>query len=136
MYCKEQRPRHFVAPLKTVLLVGMAWLWLAPLSGCSVFKPYQAPLTQGNVITDESLQLIQEGLHQTQIRKLFGPPMGANAFNPNHWEYLFFTSDPNANVDSPKHLVMNFDEQGFLTQFEIKQRQVELKSKGGFFGLF
>ena len=106
------------------------------LSGCSYFKPYKSEVTQGNIITEESLSLLQEGLSKDQVRALFGPPMaGENPFNPNHWEYVFYNWRGENHSEVKEHLVINFDQEGFVNRWETKATQIKLKERDSLFGL-
>lgn len=105
------------------------------LSGCSYLAPYKAPVTQGNVMTQESVDLLQEGLNQNQVRKLLGPPMGENAFNPYNWSYIFYTTDEDSNVEVRKLLVLNFDQNKYLQKWTVAEANVDMVDEETFFGL-
>lgn len=129
----RQKPilqRNFLTPL----IIAGAIASLA-LSGCSYLSPYKAPVTQGNVMTEESIDLLQEGLNQIQIRKLLGPPIGQNAFNPYHWEYIFYTTDKNSNVKVRKLVVLNFDQSKYLKDWTVGDANVDTQDEKTFFGL-
>ncbi len=105
------------------------------LSGCSYLAPYKAPLTQGNVMTEESVSHIQEGLTKEQVRELIGPPQGRDPFNPNHWEYVFYSSNTTLHTDSTKHLVINFDEDGMIKDWKALPTNVTLNHDDSWLGL-
>ncbi|BBP46247.1 hypothetical protein THMIRHAS_16200 [Thiosulfatimonas sediminis] len=117
------------------LIIAANGLVLSGLSGCSYLAPYKAPVTQGNVMTTESVELLQAGLNQTQVRKLLGPPMGENAFNPYHWEYVFYTTDSDSNVEVRKQLIINFDQARYLTDWKVQEAKVDMQDEDTFFGL-
>lgn len=106
------------------------------LSGCSYLEPYKAPIYQGNVMTEESVQLLQEGLSKAQVRQLFGPPQGAHPFNPNHWEYAYYSSlESEKTKNLTRHIVINFDKDGYLQNWQEKQPATPLKKDKSFLGL-
>lgn len=105
------------------------------LSGCSFLEPYKAPLTQGNVMTEESVSHIQEGLTKGQVRELLGPPLGESPFNPNHWEYVFYSSNSTLHTDSARHLVINFDEDEMIKDWKNLPTSVTLKKDDSWLGL-
>jgi outer membrane protein assembly factor BamE len=105
------------------------------LSGCSYLEPYKAPLTQGNVMTEESISHIQEGLTKGQVRELIGPPQGKNPFNPNHWEYVFYSSNSTLHTDSASHLIINFDEDEMIKDWKALPTTVALKQDDSWLGL-
>ena len=119
---------------RSLLLAGLFSLGL--LSGCSYLEPYKAPLTQGNVMTKESLTLLQEGLTQSQVRELLGPPMGENPFNPFHWEYIFYSSNSNSeSKNKAVHVVLEFDKNKLLNNWQEQEQSVTLKEDDSFLGL-
>ena len=104
------------------------------LSGCSYLEPYKAPIYQGNVMTTESVNLLQEGLSKNQVRELLGPPHGENPFNPNHWEYTYYLSiQDEKNQALNRHLVINFDKDGFIKNWQENKAANTLK-KDNFLG--
>ncbi|MBO1924155.1 outer membrane protein assembly factor BamE [Thiomicrorhabdus sp. 6S3-12] len=135
MLSQAQVPANKPSRIKKLILTGLLFSTIGALNGCSAFKPYEVPVTQGNVMTEESLDLIQEGLNQIQVRKLLGPPIGQNTFNPYHWEYLFYTTDPKSDLAVKRHLVLQFDENFYLTKWESHPIQVQMKKDDSFLGL-
>ncbi len=110
-------------------------LSLVLLSGCSFFQPYKAPLTQGNVMTQEAIASLQVGLDKNQVRELLGPPLGKDPFNPNHWEYIFYSANTDLHSDSARHLVILFDEDNMLKSWEKRTKTITLKEDNSFLGL-
>jgi len=115
--------------IATVLSAGL-------LTGCSYLEPYKAPVTQGNVMTTESVGLLQEGLTKQQVRELLGPPTGANPFNPMHWEYIYYTTISNSKTkDHTRHLVLQFDKDNLLDNWKESNHNVALKEDDSWLGL-
>ncbi|WP_233993137.1 outer membrane protein assembly factor BamE [Thiomicrorhabdus sp. Milos-T2] len=118
----------------SLFLAGLFSLSL--LSGCSYLAPYKAPLTQGNIMTQESVNLLQEGLTKGQVRELLGPPMGQDTFNPKHWDYLYYTTAENSETKIlAKHLVINFDNDDLLDSWKTSNDNVQLKKDNSWLGL-
>ncbi len=122
------------SPLRaSALIAGLA---ISMLSGCSYLEPYKAPLVQGNVMTQESIQLLQEGLTKSQVRELLGPPMGEHPFNPQHWEYTYYSSIENAqNKEHSLQLVLDFDKDNLLKSWKETEQSVQLKKDDSWLGL-
>jgi outer membrane protein assembly factor BamE len=108
---------------------------LVTLSGCSYLAPYKPALTQGNVMKPESVQLLQVGLTKQQVRELLGPPLGKNPFQPNHWEYAFYSTNEKLHQDSARHVVLNFDQDQMLKDWQVSESKVELKNDDSWLGL-
>lgn len=112
--------------MKTTFLT-LTLLIVSTLNGCAYFEPYKPTLTQGTVVSPEVLKALQPGLMADQIIELLGPPMGKDPFNPNHWEYVFYTTDPEFQPDAIKHLVLNFDDDQYLIDWKQVPTTVKFK---------
>jgi outer membrane protein assembly factor BamE len=105
---------HLSKPLKLIALAT-----LVSLQGCGGYKPYKAPITQGVVINPEQVELLQVGLHKTQVRQILGPTYGEGSVITDHWEYVFYSTDPNQHAQSMDHVVIWFDKEGYVTRWAI-----------------
>lgn len=70
-------------------------LAVALLGGCSALqgftlKPYRMNIQQGNYLEAESVDQLEIGMTESQVRFLIGTPMIADPFNANRWDYVFF----------------------------------------------
>lgn len=70
-------------------------LAIALLGGCSALqgftlKPYRMNIQQGNYLEAESVDQLEIGMTESQVRFLIGTPMIADPFNANRWDYVFF----------------------------------------------
>ena len=111
----------------SLIVAGLSAAFLASVSGGSILKPYKAPLTQGTIISQENISLIQEGLTKPQARQLFGPPLGEDPFNPNHWAYVYYSSDKTLHPNSVKRLDLYFDNDEMLESWELSDEPVDIK---------
>mgnify|MGYP001952617660 CR=1 FL=1 len=127
--------RHFSKITQQSTLLATLGLSAVLLSGCSYFQPYKAPLTQGNVMTQEAVNSLQEGLSKKQVRELLGPPLGQNPFNPNYWEYIFYSANTDLHADSERHLIVQFDQDEMLESWKMRDKTIILKEDNSFLGL-
>ena len=120
------------------LTISLSLSTLAVLqTGCSYLEPYKSGIAQGNILTQESVDLLQEGLTKGQVRQLLGPPLGENPFNPNHWEYVFFTTGDNDNLSEvEQHLIITFGDDNMLTSWQAKPIEIQYKKEEKFLGIF
>ncbi|MBD3768121.1 MAG: outer membrane protein assembly factor BamE [Gammaproteobacteria bacterium] len=95
------------------ILISIALI--ASLSAC--INPHRVRVDQGVLIDQSSLESLQTGLTQDQVRRIFGPPSNQSSFSNNRWEYLFRSSDPSFQADKVKLLVIEFDSQGYVTRW-------------------
>ena len=70
-------------------------LFIALLGGCSNIDSLGFPgvhkidIQQGNLITDQMVELLRPGLTQRQVQYVMGTPLVVDTFNPNHWDYVY-----------------------------------------------
>jgi outer membrane protein assembly factor BamE (lipoprotein component of BamABCDE complex) len=50
---------------------------------------HKIDIQQGNLITDEMVELLRPGLTQNQVQYVMGTPLVVDTFNPNHWDYVY-----------------------------------------------
>lgn len=135
---EKNRIMSSTSRLIKTLTISLSLSTLAVLqTGCSYLEPYKSEIAQGNILTQESVDLLQEGLTKGQVRQLIGPPLGENPFNPNHWEYVFFTTGDNDNLSEvDQHLVITFGDDGMLTSWQKKSIEIQYKKEDKFLGIF
>ncbi len=69
--------------------------FLLSLSACSGLRDvdfpgvYKMDIQQGNVITQEKVDLLQIGLTREQVRYVMGTPLMIDLFNEDHWDYVY-----------------------------------------------
>jgi outer membrane protein assembly factor BamE len=51
---------------------------------------YQAALSQGNLLDQEDIDLVETGMTRGQVRFLLGTPMIDDPFHDNRWDYVYF----------------------------------------------
>lgn len=95
------------------LLISLSLI--AALTAC--INPHRVRVDQGVLIDQSSLENLQAGLTQDQVRRIFGPPSNQSSFSSNRWEYVFRSTDPNFQSDKVKLLVIEFDAQGYVTRW-------------------
>ncbi len=86
----------WLQPARPALLVGV----LMGLSGCAggggpvasvvtALTPYKVDILQGNVLTQEQVQVLQVGMSREQVRDILGTPLLASVFHAQRWDYVF-----------------------------------------------
>ena len=71
-------------------------LFIALISGCSAIgnnidflSVHKIDVQQGNIITDDMIELLRPGLTEDQVQYVMGTPLLIDTFNPNHWDYVY-----------------------------------------------
>jgi len=93
-------------PYRTALALGVAAL----VAGCSLndpnrsglLQPYRIDLPQGNYLTQETVDRVQQGMSREQVRFVLGSPLLRDLFHPDRWDYVFRYKFPNGDVEQRK----------------------------------
>ena len=51
---------------------------------------YQAAMSQGNLLDQEDIDLVEVGMTRGQVRFLLGTPMIDDPFHEDRWDYVYF----------------------------------------------
>ncbi|EPC00077.1 hypothetical protein L861_07885 [Litchfieldella anticariensis FP35 = DSM 16096] len=71
--------------IKTVTLS----LALSLAGGCSYVGVYKRDLPQGNLVTQEMVAQLEQGMTREQVKFVMGSPLLEAPFNANQWDYLY-----------------------------------------------
>ena len=88
--------------LITFLIVSGAY-------SCSTFSPYQVPVLQGNIIEDEDVEQLIQGLSKDQVKYLLGTPLLKSPVHQQRWDYFYSVKVGEAAIKEKK-LSLTFDE--------------------------
>jgi outer membrane protein assembly factor BamE len=85
------------------------------LAGCSTvqnfsLKPYRMNIQQGNYLEAESIDQVEVGMTQSQVRFLIGTPMVADPFNASRWDYVFYFKVGRTRNEVKSHITVWFEE--------------------------
>jgi outer membrane protein assembly factor BamE len=74
-------------------------------SGCV----YQAALSQGNLLDQEDIDLVEVGMTRGQVRFLLGTPMIDDPFHENRWDYVYFLRIGREDATFKRWISIHFD---------------------------
>lgn len=57
------------------------------LSGCAWL--YQIEVQQGNVVTQEMVDQLRQGMSKRKVRFIMGTPLIQDVFHANRWDYVY-----------------------------------------------
>lgn len=85
--------RPSVRPRRLAALLGIC----LALSGCESMRswtptfvqPYRPDVQQGNVVTQEMVEQLRDGMTRDQVRFLLGSPMLTSVFHHDRWDYIY-----------------------------------------------
>ena len=78
--------------------------------------PYKVEVVQGNVITKEQVEALQQGMSRQQVKDLLGTPLLTSVFHANRWDYVF-TIKRKGVAEQERRFTVFFDDGG-LARFE------------------
>jgi len=58
------------------------------LSACSNYK---LDVQQGNLVTQDTISKLQQGMSKQEVQSLLGTPLLQDSFDNNRWDYLFYS---------------------------------------------
>jgi outer membrane protein assembly factor BamE len=112
-------------PRTAIFLVG-----LAMLSGCQTISnigssiassmsavtgwaptflgPYRPDVHQGNIITEEMVDQLRQGMTREQVRFMLGTPLLVDEFHKDRWDYPYYLNPRKGPVQS-RHLTLYFE---------------------------
>jgi outer membrane protein assembly factor BamE len=68
------------------LIITIALVSLLASSGCV----YRQAIAQGNLVEQEDLDQVEQGMTRNQVRFLLGTPMIDDPFHKDRWDYVYF----------------------------------------------
>ena len=56
---------------------------------CSSITPYKVPILQGNIIDEDDISKLEEGLTKEQTQFIFGTAIIQDPFHSSRWDYYY-----------------------------------------------
>ncbi|MEQ1720590.1 MAG: outer membrane protein assembly factor BamE [Nitrosomonas sp.] len=104
-------------------------LFVLLFTGCSYLPPipYRIDVQQGNVVTDEMIEMLKPGMTKSQVLFVMGSPLIVDAFRENRWDYVYIFRDK-GKLSEQKRLTILFENE-LLTSIESHQVYPKDKTK-------
>ncbi len=93
--------------LARALLVAVALCALSGVGGCTL-KPYKIDIQQGNVVTQEMVSKLRQGMTRSQVKFVMGTPLVTDPFHPERWDY-FYKFDKGGQAREERRLTLLFE---------------------------
>lgn len=71
------------------LLTCLSLLGLSALTGCSFPGVYKIDIQQGNIVTQDMVDMLEPGMNRSQSRFVMGTPLITDTFHPERWDYVY-----------------------------------------------
>lgn len=96
--------------LSLILIAGLV------LGGCTGI--YRADTEQGNVITEEMIAQVKQGMSRAQVRYVLGTPLLADPFHLDRWDYFYLRRPGNTRKPAESRRVTIFFENDRVVRIE------------------
>lgn len=94
-------------------LIRIAFTALAALllGGCAFLVPEaeRPGIQQGNLLSADDIDALEEGLTRARVRELLGEPILGAPFRRDRWDYVYYRAEAGREVENPQRLTLYFD---------------------------
>ena len=81
-------------------------------SGCALI--YEQDIQQGNVINDEMLNNLKQGMSKTEVQYYIGTPLIEDPFHANRWDYFYTFREGGEDKREHRVITLLFNDQNQL----------------------
>jgi outer membrane protein assembly factor BamE len=81
-------------------------------SGCAFPGVYKINVQQGNILTDEELTSLSEGMSKRQVHSVLGTPLMVNPVDPSR-EYYIYTFQRSGGEIEEQRVIMYYENDRF-----------------------
>ncbi|MBR9871542.1 MAG: outer membrane protein assembly factor BamE [Gammaproteobacteria bacterium] len=89
-------------------LTAIVLISIISLAGCVFPGVYKINVQQGNIVTDEELSSLSEGMQRSQVHALLGTPLLLNPVDPSQ-EYYIYTFQRRGGDIEEQRIVVHYD---------------------------
>jgi len=76
-------------PTKNYINIVISTFILLIFISCTSLSPYKVPILQGNIIDEDDISKLKEGLTKEQIQFIFGTAIIKDPFHSSRWDYYY-----------------------------------------------
>jgi len=101
------------------------------ISACSVPQVYKLTVQQGNIVTQDMLDKLKEGMTQRQVAYIMGTPLIKSPYDQDRWDYRY-TLERRDEVVKSYHVAIFFTDEiyshyeGKVPKGKVLERQQEV----------
>ena len=97
-----------IVPMMTSVLRILILTTIVTVSACSTYK---LDVQQGNVVTQEQLAQLNEGMTYREVQHILGSPLIKDPFHADRWDYYFSLKEGNAKERKQQHITIYFEDE-------------------------
>ena len=99
------------------------------LTGCesvrnwtpTFLQPYRPDVQQGNVVTQEMVEQLRQGMTRDQVRFLLGTPLVTSLFHQERWDYVYYLKRGKGSEEQMRRLTIYYDQSNRLDKFRADE---------------
>ena len=76
-------------PINNYINIVISTFILLIFISCTSLSPYKVPVLQGNIIDEDDISKLKEGLTKEQIQFIFGTAIIKDPFHSSRWDYYY-----------------------------------------------
>ena len=76
-------------PINNYINIVISTFILLIFISCTSLSPYKVPILQGNIIDEDDITKLKEGLTKEQIQFIFGTAIIKDPFHSSRWDYYY-----------------------------------------------
>ena len=76
-------------PINNYINIVISTFILLIFISCTSLSPYKVPILQGNIIDEDDISKLKEGLTKEQIQFIFGTAIIKDPFHSSRWDYYY-----------------------------------------------
>lgn len=90
-------------------LTAIVLISILSLAGCAFPGVYKINVQQGNIVTDEELGQLSEGMPRSQVHAILGTPLTIDPIDPTR-DYYVYTFQRRGGEIEEQRIVINYDD--------------------------
>ena len=91
------------------ILIPSLLVWLALVSGCSIYRP---TIQQGNILDLKQIDKLKLGMSKHQVLFVMGTPLLKDPFHENRWDYIHTVKNGKTSITTIQRLTLYFNKDG------------------------
>ncbi len=93
-------------------LTAIVLISILSLSGCAFPGVYKINVQQGNIVTNEELSELSEGMPKNQVRAILGTPLVLNPVDPSK-DYYVYTFQRRGGDIEEQRIIVHYDDDNY-----------------------
>ena len=110
-----------IKKLKKLNIFSLCVVFLTAVS-CASLTPYKVPVLQGNIVDEEDIEKLSEGLTKEQVQFIFGTALLKDPFHSDRWDY-YYSIKVGTEILSESKLSIIFNKDDLVESWTIEKME-------------